>query len=94
MQAGALTDQLDRELPANDPDRRDYERAAPLRALARSLGTTTAKLAHRYAFGVDVDTVILGVKNRVELRECLEAEAEGALSAHLTRQIDEAVGRR
>ena len=68
--------------------------AAPLRALARSLGTTTAKLAHRYAFGVDVDTVILGVKNRVDLRECLEAEAEGALSAQLTRQIDEAVGRR
>ncbi len=66
-------------------------RCAPWR---RSLGTTTAKLAHRYAFGVDVDTVILGVKNRIELRECLEAEAEGALSAHLTRQIDEAVGRR
>lgn len=94
VQAGALTDQLDRELPVNDPDRRDFERAAPLRALARSLGTSTAKLAHRYAFGVDVDTVIIGVKNRVELRECLEAEAEGALSAQLMRQIDETVGRR
>ncbi len=38
--------------------------------------------------------MILGVKNRIELRECLDAEAEGALSAQLTRQIDEAVGRR
>lgn len=94
VQAGALTDQLDRELPADDPDRLDYARAAPLRVLARSLGTSTAKLAHRYALGIDVDTVILGVKNRVELRECLDAEAEGALSAQLTRQIDEAVGRR
>lgn len=94
VQAGALTDQLDRELATNDPDRRDFDRAAPLRALARSLGATTAKLAHRYAFGIDVDTVILGVKNRIELRECLDAEAEGALSAQLTRQIDEAIGRR
>ncbi len=94
VQAGALTDQLDRELPVNDPDRLDFVRAAPLRALARSLGTTTARLAHRYALGVDVDTVILGVKNRVELRECLDAEADGALSAQLTRQIDDTVGRR
>ena len=95
VQAGALTDQLDRELKPDDPERLDYERAAPLRALARSLGTSTAKLAHRYALGIDgVDSVILGVKNRAELKECLEAEAEGPTSAALARQIDEAVGRR
>jgi hypothetical protein len=58
------------------------------------LGTNAAKLAHRYALGMDVDTIILGVKNRVELKECLDAEAEGALSAQLMRQVDEAIGRR
>ena len=95
VQAGALTDSLDRKLDPADPDYRDFERAAPLRALARSLGTSTAKLAHRYALGIDgVDSVILGVKNRVELAECIDAEAEGTLSPEVTRQIDAAVGRR
>ena len=94
VQAGALTDQLDRELKPDDPERLDFDRAAPLRALARSLGTSTAKLAHRYALGIDgVDSVILGVKNRAELRECIEAEAEGPLSAELVRRIDGLVGR-
>jgi aryl-alcohol dehydrogenase-like predicted oxidoreductase len=95
VQAGALTDRLDRELAPGDADRLDFDRAAPLRALARSLGTTTAKLAHRYALGIDgVDSVVLGVKNRVELKECLDAEADAALTPQLTRQIDAAVGRR
>jgi aryl-alcohol dehydrogenase-like predicted oxidoreductase len=94
VQAGALTDQLDRELKPDDPERLDFDRAAPLRALARSLGTSTAKLAHRYALGIDgVDSVILGVKNRAELRECIEAEAEGPLSPELVRRIDGLVGR-
>jgi aryl-alcohol dehydrogenase-like predicted oxidoreductase len=94
VQAGALTDALDRDLAADDPDRRDFERAAALRALARSLDMPTAKLAHRYALGIDgVDTVVLGVKNRTELAECLAAEAEGALPADLLRRIDAAVGR-
>jgi aryl-alcohol dehydrogenase-like predicted oxidoreductase len=95
VQAGALTDQLDRDLPPDDPEQLDFERAAPLRELARSLGTSTAKLAHRYALGIDgVDSVILGVKNRTELKECLEVEAEGPPSVQLMRQIDAAVGRR
>jgi aryl-alcohol dehydrogenase-like predicted oxidoreductase len=94
VQAGALTDALDRDLAPNDSDRLDFDRAAPLRALAQSLGTTTAKLAHRYALGVDgVDTVVLGVKNRKELAECLDAEAEGALTGELARRVDAAVGR-
>ncbi len=94
VQAGALTDELDRDLDADDPDRQDFDRAAPLRALARSLGMSTAKLAHRYALGIDgVDSVILGVKNRVELQECLDAEAEGPLTAELTSAVDAAVGR-
>ncbi len=95
VQAGALTDGLDRELQPDDPDRLDFDRAAPLRSLARALGMSTAKLAHRYALGIDgVDSVILGVKNRVELQECLKAEAEGPFTAELTQRIDEAAGRR
>ncbi len=94
VQAGALTDRIDRELEPDNPEQLDFARAAPLRALARSLGTSTAKLAHRYALGIDgVDSVILGVKNRIELNECLDAEAEGPLSPAVTRQIDAAVGR-
>ena len=94
VQAGALTDALDRELAADDPDRRDFDQAAPLRALARSLGTTTAKLAYRYALGIDgVDTVVLGVKNRTELAECLAAESDGPLPPDLMRRVDAAVGR-
>jgi aryl-alcohol dehydrogenase-like predicted oxidoreductase len=89
VQAGALTDAIDRPLPADHPEMRDFVRAAPLRELARSLGMSTAKLAHRYALGMaGVDSVILGVKNRTELAECLEAEAEGPLDAELVRRID------
>lgn len=89
VQAGALTDALDRALPADDPDFRDFERASPLRELARSLGMSMATLAHRYALAIDgVDSVILGVKNRRELAECVAAEAAGALPAATVRQIE------
>jgi aryl-alcohol dehydrogenase-like predicted oxidoreductase len=94
VQAGALTDALDRDLPRGDPDREDFERAAPLRALARAHGMTTATLAHRYALGMaGVDSVILGVKNRQELAECIAAEAAGALPAELVQEIDAIVRR-
>ena len=36
-----------------------------------------------------VDTVVLGVKNRAELAQCLEAEALGRLPADLRSRIDE-----
>jgi len=95
VQAGALTDALDRTLAGNDPDFEDFERAAPLRELARSVGMTTATLAHRYALGMDgVDSVILGVKNRRELAECVAAEAAGALPQAVVRQIDAIVRER
>lgn len=89
VQAGALTDALDRELDAGHPERIDFERAAPLRELAHSLGMPTAVLAHRYALGMSgVDSVVLGVKNRRELAECLAAERDGALQASVVQQID------
>jgi aryl-alcohol dehydrogenase-like predicted oxidoreductase len=95
VQAGALTDAFDRELPADHPDQVDYRRAAPFRALAAELGLGAAHLAHRYSLTMDgVDTVVLGVKNREELRDCLAAEAAGALEPELVERIDQSVERR
>src|SRR3989442_6157450 len=37
VQAGALTAALDREVPGDHPERRDYQRSAPFRTLAREL---------------------------------------------------------
>jgi aryl-alcohol dehydrogenase-like predicted oxidoreductase len=80
--AGSLSDALDRSVPADHPAAVDFARAAPFRALAASFGESAASLAHRYALSVPgVTTVILGVKNRTELAECLAAEARGPLTA-------------
>ena len=92
VQAGALTDAIDRELPAGHGDAVDFDRAAPFRSLAREVGESPASLAHRYALSMPgVSTVVLGVKNRAELRECVEAEAWGSLGDELMARIDEAV---
>jgi aryl-alcohol dehydrogenase-like predicted oxidoreductase len=94
VQAGALTAALDREVPEDHPERRDYQRSAPFRALARELGASPASLAHRYALSMaGVATVVLGVKNRTELREYLTAEAQGVLDPALMSRIAAAVGR-
>ena len=94
VQAGALTDALDREVPEDHPEKRDYQRSAPFRALARELGASPASLAHRYALSMaGVATVVLGVKNRTELRECIMAQARGVLAPQLMARIDTAVGR-
>jgi aryl-alcohol dehydrogenase-like predicted oxidoreductase len=92
VQAGALTDALDRDLAADHPTMVDFRRAEPFRAIARQVGESAASLAHRYALTMPgVDTVVLGVKNRMELHDCLAAEARGALPAELVERIDGAV---
>jgi len=89
VQAGALTAKFDRAVKASHPDAVDYERAAPFRALCAELGVDPALLAHRYALDIDgVDTVVLGVKNRSELAQCVEAEALGNLPPDLRARID------
>ena len=89
VQAGALTDAFDRDLPEDHPDMADYRRSGPFRALAREIGESPASLAHRYALSMHgVSTVVLGVKNRQELRECVEAEGKGPLSTDLIARID------
>jgi aryl-alcohol dehydrogenase-like predicted oxidoreductase len=89
VQAGALTREIDHALSPNYPDAKDYERAAPFRALCDQWGEDPAYVAHRYALGIDgVDTVVLGVKNRAELAQCVAAEAAGPLEADRLAAID------
>jgi aryl-alcohol dehydrogenase-like predicted oxidoreductase len=88
VQAGALTSALDRALPADHPEMHDYARAEGFRRLAAELGVAPALLAHRYALSLPVDTVVLGVKNRAELAECVAAAEVGPLSADLIARID------
>ena len=89
VQAGALASDIDRDLPADHAEARDFRRAAPWRSLCRELGADPAVLAHRYALSMEgVGTVVLGVKNRDELAECLAAEAAGPLEPELMARID------
>jgi aryl-alcohol dehydrogenase-like predicted oxidoreductase len=89
VQAGALTAAVDRNLSPNSPDRADYDRAAPFRAVCARWGEDPAVVAHRYALSLpNIDTVVLGVKNRQELAQCVEAEAMGALEPAQMAEID------
>lgn len=89
VQAGALTLAVDRELSPNSPDRADYDRAQPYRDLCARWGEDPAVVAHRYALGMaGFDTIVLGVKNRAELRQCLDAEAAGPLDPAQVTAID------
>lgn len=91
VQAGALTSAIDRELPADHAEVRDYARAAPFRAICAEIGANPAVIAHRYALALDIDTLVLGVKNRRELAECVAAAEAGPLPADLVARIDQAV---
>jgi aryl-alcohol dehydrogenase-like predicted oxidoreductase len=89
VQAGALTNAIDRTLAPEHAESRDFARAAPYRALCRELGEDPAIVAHRYALAMEgVDSVILGVKNRAELEQCLDAEARGPLEPELMTRVD------
>jgi aryl-alcohol dehydrogenase-like predicted oxidoreductase len=93
VQAGALTSAIDRPLPADHPETRDYARTAGFRELAAELGATPAKLAHQYALSLDIDTLVLGVKNRHELTECVAAADAEPLPAEVLARIDRSVDR-
>jgi aryl-alcohol dehydrogenase-like predicted oxidoreductase len=91
VQAGALTAAIDRDLPADHPEVRDYALAAPFRQICAELDANPAVIAHRYALGFDIDTLVLGVKNRAELAECVAAAEAGPLPADLVVRIDQSV---
>ena len=62
-------------------DFEDYIRAKPFREFAKEYGSTPSHLAHRYALSIDkISSIILGVKNRRDLQECLDAEFMGPLT--------------
>jgi aryl-alcohol dehydrogenase-like predicted oxidoreductase len=91
VQAGALTSQMDRELPVDDADQLDFDRAQGFRQLAADWGQTPARLAHRYALSIpDLGSVILGVKNRDELQECLQAERDPRLTSEEVADVEAA----
>ena len=93
VQAGALTKKMDREPHESGFDIKDFEdynRAEPFRALADEWKISPSLLAHRYALSADeVSSVILGVKNRAELLECIEAEVNGKLTTEQVAKIEE-----
>ncbi|MFT4518709.1 MAG: aryl-alcohol dehydrogenase-like predicted oxidoreductase [Halioglobus sp.] len=90
--AGALTSAIDRSVAANSREQIDFDRAATFRSIAAEMEISPAQLAHHYALSMPgVDTVVLGVKNRQELAECLAAEAAPDLDASLMQRIDTAV---
>ncbi len=91
VQAGALTAAIDRDLPADHPEVRDYARAAGFRALCAEIGQDPAVVAHRYALGLPIDTLVLGVKNRTELDGCVAAAEAGPLPDDLVARIDASV---
>ncbi len=93
VQAGALTSAIDRRLPEGHAELRDFARAAGFRRLAAELGQSPAYLAHRYALSLGVDTLVLGVKNRAELAECVAAAEAGPLPAEMVARIDRSVDR-
>ena len=92
VQAGALTSSMDRaphESGFDETDFDDFDKAEPFRSLAIEWGESPASLAHRYALSIKgVASVILGVKNRTELKECVEAETKDFLSDSEIQQIE------
>ncbi len=93
VQAGALTASIDRPLPDDHPETRDYALAAGFRVLCAEIGEDPAIVAHRYALGLPIDTLVLGVKNRAELAGCVAAAEAGPLPADLAARIDASVVR-
>jgi aryl-alcohol dehydrogenase-like predicted oxidoreductase len=89
VQAGALTSAVDRELRPNSPDRADYARAAAFRDLCARWGQDPAYVAHLYALSLpNIDTLVLGVKNREELAQCVAAEAASPMDPAQMAEID------
>ena len=95
VQAGALTSKMDREPHPSGMDKKDfedYERAESFRELAKELNESPSKLAYRYALSQNgVSSIILGVKNREELMECLESEQSTRLDKEQISKIEEAI---
>ena len=92
VQGGALTAAFDRPMDEAGEDMADYRRAEGFRALAQRWGVDPADLAHRYALCLPgVATVVLGIKNRQELKAALAAEAAPPLTEEEKALVAQAV---
>ena len=80
-------------MPPDHPEMQDYALATGFRALCAELGKDPALIGHRYALGMPIDTLVLGVKNRAELAGCLAAAEAGPLPDDLVARIDTSVTR-
>ena len=91
VQAGALTER-DRSAAAPRPcrDARLPDRRAVSRDLRRARRQPRGGRPPLRA-GADIDTLVLGVKNRQELAECVAAAEAGPLPRDLIERIDAAV---
>ncbi|MEM7412411.1 MAG: aldo/keto reductase [Myxococcota bacterium] len=90
--SGSLANAIDRDVGDESAEQRDFDRAAGYRALAKELGADPAVLAHRYALAMEgVDTLVLGVKNRAELQQCIDAANGPALAPEEIARIDAVV---
>ena len=75
-------------------DFEDYDKAEPFRKLALEWKMNPSILAHRYALSAEkVSSVILGVKNRDELLDCLDAESTGPLTQQQITEIDKVLSK-
>ena len=93
VQAGALTAAIDRALPEDHAVMRDYARVLGFRRLCAERGEDPAVIAHRYALSLDIDTLVLGVKNRQELAQCVAAAEAGPLPPDVFALVDACVNR-
>ena len=97
VQAGALTLEMDRDPHPSGfdiKDFEDYDKAEPFRKLASKWKMNPSILAHRYALSAEkVSSVILGVKNRDELLECLDAESTGPITQDQINEIDKVLSK-
>lgn len=88
VQAGALTSSMDRKPHPSGHDKKDFEdfeKASLFRGLAKKWDISPADLAHRYVLSIPkVSSVILGVKNRIELEECLDSEEKRLTKKEVT----------
>ncbi len=91
VQAGALTSSMDRKPNPSGLDKADFDdfdKALPFRELSERWGESPASLAHRYALSIEkVSSVILGIKNREELKECVFAEEKGKLNGDQINEL-------
>ena len=66
-------------------------RVVGFRRLCAEMGADPTIIAHRHALSLEIDTLVLGVKNREELAACVAAAWAGPLPPELIARVDASV---